>query len=107
MSDFATPLGDESDARRVRRFALATLASAIAVTAVTAAVLGLLAPVDKWEAALGLGAMIGFWMSPLLGVVIGNGYHEIAESRAKLLAEEPAPTVPRTTSGAIALPAAT
>ena len=27
--------------------------------------------------------MIGFWVCPLLGAVIGNGYHEIMLDRAK------------------------
>ena len=72
----------------------------------TAIILKLTAPVDTWTAAFGLGAMIGFWTSPLLGALIGNGYHEIMADRAKAAAQAPAPTVVDSSQGPIPLPAA-
>ena len=40
-------------------------------------------PDGGWGAATGVGAMIGFWMSPLAGAVCGNGFHEVMKERAE------------------------
>lgn len=110
MSEFDSPLVNADGAIRLRRFATATLASFAVVTAVTTILMASLAPgVDTWAAAVGLGAMIGFWTSPLLGAVIGNGYHEILKDRAEAQAAAPTPTgapASAPASGPIPLPAA-
>ncbi|MDG2028258.1 MAG: hypothetical protein P8J50_14215 [Acidimicrobiales bacterium] len=106
MSDFASPLVDENDALRFRRWVIATVVSAVVVSVGTALALKSFAPVDQWPAAFGLGAMVGFWLCPLTGAVIGNGYHESLQSREKLLSEQPAPETPQPAAGtAIPLPA--
>lgn len=104
MSEFNPPLTNADGDLRLRRFAVATVSSAILVAAVTGVILKMTAPVDTWTAAVGLGAMIGFWVSPLLGALIGNGYHEIMADRATREVAEPA-TATDSSRGPIPLPA--
>lgn len=106
MSETNAPLVDNDGTVRLRRFAFATGVSAILITGVVAVVLGLTAPVGTWPAAVGLGAMVGFWMSPLLGALIGNGYHEIMHDRAQRAATEPVARPVEPAAGAVPLPAA-
>jgi len=91
MSDeFASPLLDDDGKLRMRRFAIATVASAVVLAAVVALLMHLADPDAGWGVAIGVGAMIGFWMSPLPGSLIGNGFHEINKHRQHMLDEAPA-----------------
>jgi hypothetical protein len=77
--DFSTPLLDDDGKLRIRRFAVATLASAIVMAVGVAFAVHTADPSGGWAVAFGIGGMIGFWMCPLAGAVIGNGYHESKE----------------------------
>ena len=92
--DFSTPLLDDDGKLRMRRFLIATLSSAVVMTIGVA--LGVYAadPSGGWAVAFGIGAMIGFWICPLMGGLIGNGYHEVMKDRAKAAAEPAAITAP-------------
>lgn len=86
MSDVSvsqTPLFDADGKLRMGRFMVATIASAIAIGALTTWAVHAAAPEGGWSVAIGIGAMIGFWMCPLAGAVFGNGLHEIAKDREK------------------------
>lgn len=85
--DNATPLLDDDGRLRMHRFVVATISSAVVIT--TAVTFGMYAadPDGGWAVAFGVGAMIGFWMGPLLGAVIGNGYHEIMKDRGEVVGE--------------------
>jgi len=85
--DFATPLLDDDGKLRMRRFVVATLSSAVVLAGVVALLMHLAAPDGGWGVAIGVGAMIGFWMCPLPGALIGNGFHEINKHRQALLDE--------------------
>lgn len=87
--DFSTPLLDDDGKLRIRRFMIATLASAVVIT--VGVTFGMYAadPDGGWAVAFGVGAMIGFWMCPLAGAVIGNGYHEVMKDRGEVV-DEPA-----------------
>ena len=81
--EFSTPLLDEDGKLRLRRFMIATVASAIVIA--IGVTFGMYAadPDGGWGAATGVGAMIGFWMSPLAGAVCGNGFHEVMKERTE------------------------
>ena len=81
--DFASPLLDADGKVRMRRFAIATISSAIIITLGVGFAMYAADPSGGWAVAFGIGAMIGFWMCPLAGAVIGNGYHEIQQDRAR------------------------
>jgi hypothetical protein len=78
----ATPMSDNEmmlepeDAQRVKTVAFAIVVAMMVVSAVTAALFYAAAPEFGGWAALGTGAMLGFWTCPLFGGVAGNGLHE-------------------------------
>lgn len=82
-TDFSTPLLDGDGKIRIRRFAIATISSAIVIAGGVAVAMYSADPDGGWGVALGIGAMIGFWMCPLAGAVVGNGFHEIMKDKAK------------------------
>ena len=82
-----TPLFDDDGKTRMQRFMTATITSAFLITGLTALLMHSAAPAGGWAVAFGIGAMIGLWMSPLAGVVFGNGFHEFANSRDKLMSD--------------------
>ncbi len=82
-TDFSTPLLDNDGKLRLRRFAIATISSAIVIASAVAVALHSADPGGGWGVALGVGAMVGFWMCPLAGAVVGNGFHEIMKDKAK------------------------
>ena len=82
----------------MRRFLIGTAIGAVLLTAGTTITMIILTPDGGWTAALGVGAMIGFWMSPLGGAVIGNGYHEHMLDRAKAEAEAAVPDLRHSSS---------
>jgi hypothetical protein len=65
--EFSTPLLDEDGKLRMHRFIVATVASAFVITAAVTVLMHLADPDAGWGVAAGVGAMIGFWMSPLPG----------------------------------------
>lgn len=77
-----TPMLDDDGKLRMHRFVVATLTSAVVIAAAVAVGIHVAQPDGGWNVAFGVGAMIGFWMCPLAGAVIGNGYHEIMKDRA-------------------------
>jgi hypothetical protein len=83
MSDQPEPaeLFDEDGQVRMRRFLIACVSFAIVLAAATTLLVRVTSPDNGWGSALGIGAMIGFWMSPLGGAVFGNGLHEITKER--------------------------
>ncbi len=78
-----TPFFDADDSRRMARFMTATISSLFVLAGLTTLLVHALSPESGWTVAMGVGAMLGFWMSPLAGAVVGNGYHEIVADRAK------------------------
>lgn len=93
MSDEAkdpTRLLDPGDVTRMHRFVVATLVSAVIITIATTVLMHTAAPDGGWGVAFGVGAMTGFWMSPLAGAVIGNGFHELEHDRLEAAAHESA-----------------
>ena len=82
-NEFSSPLLDADGETRVRRFAVATLASAFVIAAFVSVAMYAASPEGGWGVAIGVGAMTGFWMCPLGGAVFGNGMHEIAKERAE------------------------
>ena len=93
----------ESDERlRMRRFLIGTAIGAVLLTAGTTITMAVLAPDGGWTVAFGVGAMIGFWMAPLGGVVFGNGYHEMMADRAKAEAKADGPDLGHSSSSVAA-----
>ncbi|MFQ5556523.1 MAG: hypothetical protein ACE5GB_03310 [Acidimicrobiales bacterium] len=88
-------LVDEDGARRFRTVAISIVAAIVIVTLATTALVQLFVPDWGGGAALGIGAMVGFWTSPLTGGVAGNGIHELREER-RGRASSSASTVPPT-----------
>jgi divalent metal cation (Fe/Co/Zn/Cd) transporter len=86
-NDSTTPLLDDDGKLRMHRFIIATIASALVIAAGVAVGMHSADPDGGWNVAFGIGAMIGFWMCPLAGALIGNGYHEIMKERAEAQAE--------------------
>lgn len=82
-TDFSTPLLDNDGKLRIRRFAIATISSAIVIAAGVAVAMYAADPDGGWGVAVGIGAMVGFWMCPLAGAVVGNGFHEIMKDKEK------------------------
>ncbi|MEZ5165530.1 MAG: hypothetical protein R2695_03205 [Acidimicrobiales bacterium] len=74
-------LFDDDGKLRMKRFIVATLASAVAIAVLVGVLMHVAAPDGGWATAMGVGAMIGFWMCPLGGAVFGNGLHEIDKDR--------------------------
>lgn len=87
-NDTITPLLDDDGKLRIHRFIIATVASAVVIAAAVALGMHAADPDGGWNVALGIGAMIGFWMCPLAGALIGNGYHEVMKDRAEV-SDEP------------------
>ena len=83
MTDHSTPLLDDDGKLRMHRFIVATIASAIVIAVGVAVGMHTADPSGGWTVAFGIGAMIGFWMCPLAGALIGNGFHEIMKDRAE------------------------
>ena len=83
MSDQPAPeeLFDSDGRLRMRRFLIACVSFALVLAAGTALLVHTTAPEGGWTVAIAIGAMIGFWMSPLGGAVFGNGLHEIEKDR--------------------------
>ncbi len=81
MSDIETMLEPE-DAQRVKTVVFAMIVALVLVGAVTAALFYAAAPEFGAWAALGTGAMLGFWTCPLFGGVAGNGLHEWRQEQA-------------------------
>ena len=80
-TDFSTPLLDNDGKLRIRRFAIATISSAIVIAAGVAVAMYAADPDGGWGVAVGIGARVGFWMCPLAGAVVGNGFHEIMKDK--------------------------
>jgi opacity protein-like surface antigen len=75
------PMFDGDGQLRMRRFLIACASFAVALAAATALLVHAVSPEGGWNVAIAIGAMIGFWMSPLGGAVFGNGLHEIKKER--------------------------
>lgn len=80
-NDFSSPLLSDNGKLRLHRFVIATISSAIVIAGAVAVAMHAADPGGGWGTALGIGAMIGFWMCPLAGAVIGNGFHEMMNDR--------------------------
>lgn len=101
-----SPMLDDDGKLRMHRFVVATLTSAVVIAVAVTVGIHLAQPDGGWTVALGVGAMIGFWMCPLAGAVIGNGYHEIMKDRAAAAAATPTATVADDAGGTAIQPAA-
>jgi hypothetical protein len=101
-----SPMLDDDGKLRMHRFVVATLTSAVVIAVAVAVGIHLAQPDGGWAVAFGVGAMIGFWMCPLAGAVVGNGYHEIMKDRAAAAATAPAATVADDAGSVVARPAA-
>lgn len=87
--DFSTPLLDGDGKLRLRRFVIASVASAVVMTVGVGLAMYAADPSGGWAVSFGIGAMIGFWMCPLAGALIGNGYHEVMKERDARPADGP------------------
>ncbi len=67
---------DPDDNRRVKTVAFAIVIAMLVVGGVTAGLFYAAASEHGPWAAIGVGALVGFWTSPLFGGVAGNGLHE-------------------------------
>ena len=76
------PLVDGRDIDRVRIVVIFTIAAAFLVGAGVAVAFHAFGPEYGWGAAIGVGAMVGFWTCPLFGAVVGNGLHEFRLEKA-------------------------
>ncbi len=82
-------------------FRTVAISMAVAVVVVTAAMTLLVkavAPDWSTAGAFGIGAMVGFWSSPLVGGVVGNGIHHHRMHKAGLPAADEEP-IPGSTGG--------
>lgn len=77
-----TRLFTEEGADLFRTVAVSMLVAMIVVTAVMTLVVKAMAPDWSTGGAFGIGAMVGFWSSPLVGGVVGNGIHHYRMHRA-------------------------
>jgi len=75
---------EPSDSQRVKTVAFAIIVSIFVVGAITAGLFYAAAPEHGAWAAIGTGAMVGFWTCPLFGGVAGNGLHEWRQEQAGL-----------------------
>lgn len=90
--DHATPLLDDDGKLRMHRFIVATLASAVVIAVAVAVGIHTADPSGGWGVAFGIGAMMGFWICPLGGALVGNGFHEVMKDRAGASDHEPTTT---------------
>lgn len=74
--DFDNPLLEPSDVNRMKTVTIAILVSLVVITGVVGTLVYLMEPDWGGASAFGIGAFVGFWMSPLAGGVAGNGIHE-------------------------------
>lgn len=75
---------EPADAQRVKTVAFAIVVALVLVGALTAALFYAAAPEFGPWAAIGTGAMMGFWTCPLFGGVAGNGLHEWRMEQAEV-----------------------
>ena len=73
---------EESDQLRIKAIVIACLVSAVVITGLVTWMMAMLSDDGSFVVCLGVGAMIGFWMCPFAGSVIGNGWYESRKDRA-------------------------
>lgn len=77
-----TRLFTEEGADLFKTVAVSMVVAMIVVTIAMALAVKAIAPDWSTEGALGIGAMVGFWSSPLVGGVAGNGIHHYRMHKA-------------------------
>lgn len=77
---------EPEDQNRVKTVAFAMVVALVLISALTAGLFYAAAPEFGVWAAVGTGAMVGFWTCPLFGGVAGNGLHEWRVEQAEATA---------------------
>jgi hypothetical protein len=74
-------LVDEDGKKRLMAVVYAGLWSLVLLTALVTVTHHLIEPQYGWLSSLGVGGLVGFWVSILVAGVAGNGYYELRYER--------------------------